>query len=109
MFIRSAFKQGMDRSRRILVYAIEANGNLLGRLGLHGRLGLLDESGATKYEMLCSSTWFVERCKEAPDSTTIMISRMLSASPLKPSWLGDSAIIQAIWARVLLMEVFSLS
>jgi hypothetical protein len=55
MFIRSAFKQGMDRSRRILVYAIEANGHLLGRLGLHGRLGLLDESGTTKYEILCSS------------------------------------------------------
>jgi hypothetical protein len=52
MFIRSAFKQDMDRSRRILVYAIEANVNLLGRLGLHGRLGLLDESGATKYEVV---------------------------------------------------------
>jgi hypothetical protein len=56
MFIRGAFKQDMDRSHRILVYAIEANGHLLSRLGLHDRLGLLNESGATKYEMLCSRT-----------------------------------------------------
>jgi hypothetical protein len=53
---RIEHRPNQTEPNRTDAFLIKANGHLLGRLGLHGRLGLLDESSATKHEMLCSST-----------------------------------------------------